>query len=345
MRKAKTSSLFLKHLEYYVNTYMTEARGLSINTVSSYKTTFKLLIKYMYTVKNIPADEITFDNLDVDTLSGFISWLETERNCSASTRNQRLAALYSFSEYAQNHDFDAASAFRSAVLRIPSKKVLKKRRIGFTREEVKILLALPGYKSEIALRGTVLLSLMYSTGARAQEICDLKVRSVNFRTTDTTIDIVGKGAKARRVRIPDHCSVMLKKYIRHRGIDADPDRHIFSSQTHEHMTISCIGEIYKKYIRIAKEYNPELFKEDRYSPHSMRHTTGQHMLEAGVPLMVIKAFLGHASVQTTQIYAESPQATVDKHVREWNKKNFPQTLYSDKVDPEKSNIPDFLKGR
>ena len=186
---------------------------------------------------------------------------------------------------------------------------------------------------------------MYSTGARAQEICDLKVRSVNFRTTDTTIDIVGKGAKARRVRIPDHCSVMLKKYIRHRGIDADPDRHIFSSQTHEHMTISCIGEIYKKYIRIAKEYNPELFKEDRYSPHSMRHTTGQHMLEAGVPLMVIKAFLGHASVQTTQIYAESPQATVDKHVREWNKKNFPQTLYSDKVDPEKSNIPDFLKGR
>ena len=86
MRKAKTSSLFLKHLEYYVNTYMTEARGLSINTVSSYKTTFKLLIKYMYTVKNIPADEITFDNLDVDTLSGFISWLETERNCSASTR-------------------------------------------------------------------------------------------------------------------------------------------------------------------------------------------------------------------------------------------------------------------
>ena len=75
MRKAKTSSLFLKHLEYYVNTYMTEARGLSINTVSSYKTTFKLLIKYMYTVKNIPADEITFDNLDVDTLSGFIARL------------------------------------------------------------------------------------------------------------------------------------------------------------------------------------------------------------------------------------------------------------------------------
>ena len=68
------------------------------------------------------------------------------------------------------------------------------------------------------------------------------------------------------------------------------------------------------------------------------------MLEAGVPLMVIKSFLGHSSVQTTQIYAESPQATIDKHVREWNEKHFPCTIYSDDIDLEKSNIPDFLKG-
>lgn len=109
------------------------------------------------------------------------------------------------------------------------------------------------------------------------------------------------------------------------------------------MTVSCIEEIFKKYIKLGKERNPNLFQELRYSPHSMRHTTGQHMLEAGVPLMVIKSFLGHASVQTTQIYVESPQATVDKHIREWNEKNFPRTLYSDETDPEKSNIPDFLK--
>lgn len=122
MRKTKTSSNFMKHLEYYVNTYMTEARGLSINTVNSYKTTFMLLIKYMYSVKNIKAEDITFFSLDVETLSDFMLWIETERKCSVTTRNQRLAALYSFSEYAQNHDFDAASSFRSAVLRIPSKK-------------------------------------------------------------------------------------------------------------------------------------------------------------------------------------------------------------------------------
>ena len=343
MRKQKTPSIFMKYLEYYVNTYMPEARGLSKNTINSYKTTFTLLIKYMYSVKNTKADEITFDCLDVNTLSDFMSWLENERKCSVTTRNQRLAALYSFSEYAQNYDFDAASTFRSAVLRIPSKKAPKKRRVGFTTDEVKILLALPDQKSETGLRDMVLLSFMYATGTRAQEVCDLTVKSVNFRSTGTTIDIVGKGSKARRIRIPDPCASMLRKYIRHRRIETEPDRHIFSSQTHEHMTLSCVEEIYKKYIKLAKEKTPNLFKEEHYSPHSMRHTTGQHMLEAGVPIMVIKAFLGHASVQTTQIYTESPQATVDKHIREWNEMNFPRSIYIDEKDLEERNVPDFLK--
>ena len=252
MRKQKTPSIFMKYLEYYVNTYMSEARGLSKNTINSYKTTFTLLIKYMYSVKNMKADEITFGCLDVNTLSDFMSWLEHERKCSVTTRNQRLAALYSFSEYAQNYDFDAASTFRSAVLRIPSKKAPKKRRVGFTTDEVKILLALPNPKSETGLRDMVLLSFMYATGTRAQEVCDLTVKSVNFRSTGTTIDIVGKGSKARRIRIPDTCASMLKKYIKHRRIETEPDRHIFSSQTHEHMTISCVEEIYKKYIKLAK---------------------------------------------------------------------------------------------
>ena len=206
-----------------------------------------------------------------------------------------------------------------------------------------ILLALPDQKSETGLRDMVLLSFMYATGTRAQEVCDLTVKSVNFRSTGTTIDIVGKGSKARRIRIPDPCASMLRKYIRHRRIETEPDRHIFSSQTHEHMTISCVEEIYKKYIKLAKEKTPNLFKEEHYSPHSMRHTTGQHMLEAGVPIMVIKAFLGHASVQTTQIYTESPQATVDKHIREWNEMNFPRSIYIDEEDLEERNVPDFLK--
>ena len=88
--------------------------------------------------------------------------------------------------------------------------------------------------------------VVMATGTRVQEVCDLTVKSVNFRATGTTIDIVGKGSKARRIRIPDHCASMLKKYIKHRRIETELDKHIFSSQNHEHMTISCVEEIYKK---------------------------------------------------------------------------------------------------
>jgi len=345
MKRRKNGSVFLDHLEYFINVYMPVTRGLSKNTIISYKTAFTLLIKFMYTVKGIAAEDITFQMLDQNTISDFLSWLETERSCSTATKNQRLAALYSFSEFAQNRDFEAASVFRSAVVRIPPKKTSKKKRIGFSLEELKILLALPGTGSETALRDTVLLSLMYATGARAQEICDLTVCKIQFRTSGTTVDILGKGAKARRVRIPDHCAEMLKKYLSHRRISDKPERHIFSSQTHEKMTVSCIEEIFKKYIKQAKCQHPDLFQESSYSPHCMRHTTGQHMLEAGVPLMVIKSFLGHASVQTTQIYVESSQAVVDKHVSDWNARNFPHAIYNDETDKEQANIPDFLKSR
>lgn len=345
MKKRRTGSVFLEHLEYFINVYMPVTRGLSRNTIISYKTAFTLLITFMYTVKGIAAEDITFQMLDQDTLSDFLSWLETERCCSASTKNQRLAALYSFSEFAQNRNFEAASVFRSAVIRIPSKKTTKKRRVGFSMEELKIFLAMPGTGSETALRDTVLLSLMYATGARAQEICDLTVCKVQFKSSGTTVDIIGKGAKARRVRIPEHCAEMLKKYLVYRKINDKPERHIFSSQTHEQMTVSCIEEIFKKYVKQARCLYPDLFQEPRYSPHCMRHTTGQHMLEAGVPLMVIKSFLGHASVQTTQIYAESSQAVVDRNVREWNEKNFPKILYCDEPDKDRTNVPDFLKNR
>jgi site-specific recombinase XerD len=323
---------------------MVEVKGLSLNTVRSYKTTFMLLITYMHTNHVVSADEINFKSLDANILSTFFEWLETERHCSPSTRNQRLAALYSFSEYAQNRDFEAASSFRNSVLMIPNKRTSRKKRVSFTTDEVEILLKLPSQRNEIALRDTLLLSVMYATGARAQEICDLTVKKVSFSTANTTIDLFGKGKKARRVRIPDHCASMLKGYLVHRKIDNQPNHHVFSSQTHERMSVSCIEAIYKKYIKQAKEQYPNQFQESSYPPHCMRHTTAQHMLEAGVPIMVIKSFLGHASVQTTQIYIESTQATIDKNVKEWNERNFPKNFYPEKKDDDIIEvIPAFLK--
>ena len=168
---------------------------------------------------------------------------------------------------------------------MPVKKSIPKQRAVFTREEVKILLNLPDENYETGLRDKVLLSIMYATGARAQEMCDLKVRDIRMNDTFTSITLIGKGSKTRQVGISKKLADTLHKYIVRRHIEKYPERHIFSSQTHEQMTISCVEGIYKKYVVMAKNQNPSLFHENSYPPHSMRHSTACHLLEAGVCLL------------------------------------------------------------
>lgn len=198
--------------------------------------------------------------------------------------------------------------------------------------------------SEIGNR--LLLSLMYASGMRAQEVCDLTVGNILSDETKTILVITGKGKKTRRIRIADRCAVMLKEYLNWRGIALQEGRHVFSSQTHEQMTISCVEAIYKKHLKEAKRQNPSLFQAAGYSPHSMRHTCAMHMLEAGVPIMAIKNFLGHSSVTTTERYAELTQSTVDKHIQEWNQRwfgNHVDYTSAQPVQTQKNFIPSFLK--
>lgn len=195
------------------------------------------------------------------------------------------------------------------MLKIPVEKSTTKQRAVFTRDEIKILLNLPDENYETGLRDKVLLSLMYATGARAQEICDLKVRDIRMNDTSASITLIGKGLKIRQVGISKKLADTLHRYIIHRHIEKYPERHIFSSQTHEQMTISCVEGIYKK-----------------------------------VDIVTIKNILGHVSVQTTQIYAEMSQDTVDKKLKEWN-----ETWFGDnqKIDVKEATdyIPEFLRKR
>ena len=336
-------SIFLKLLDNFITNYLPCAVGASSNTITSYKYAFRLLIEFMYSKKDVPADKITFNHLDYDTLLDFFDWIEKERACSISTKNQRLSAILSFSNYAQNRDFSAASVFRISVLKIPMKKAQRKLRTCFTIQEISILLRLPDDRRETGLRDKVLLSLMYASGARAQEMCDLMVGHIEFHANGATLNLKGKGGKSRRIGIPDNCGKILQKYINHRHTETKPARYVFSSQTHNHMSVSCIEGIFKKYVGIAKKGNPIYFKKTSYPPHSMRHSTASHMLEAGVPLVVIKNFLGHESLQSTQIYAEISQNTVDKHLKEWNEKWFSHD--SEELEfavNNKKTMPDFL---
>ena len=331
---------FIDILEHYFNYYLPVAKGLSPATIASYKSTFRLLMTYIYSEKNISADKITFETIDDRLVTSFLDWLENDRKCCSNTRNQRLSAIVAFSVYAQNRAFGTAAVFRSNVSKVPKKKVPRKGRHSFSREELKILFDLPKTTTEIGLRDKTLLCFMYASGTRAQEVCDLTVGDIQFHTDRAGINILGKGQKVRRIGIPSEATQMLHNYIIHRRIESKYDAHVFSSQTHEKMSVSCIEEIYKKYVKKAKTDYSDMFREN-YTPHSMRHTTATHMLEAGVPLIVVKNFLGHVSIQTTQIYTEVSQDTMDRQLMAWNDKWFiKDNLRANKT---KNVVPDFLR--
>jgi len=337
-------SEFLELLEGFLYEYLPSSVGVSFNTVKSYKDTFRILLSYINEEKHIDAGKITFTDLDYQTILGFLSWIETVRCCGITTRNQRLSALSSFAGYAQNRNIDAA-LFRKDLKKIPSKKHSNKSRTFFTLEEVKLFLNLPKDNGVIELRNKTILSVMYASGARAQEICDLKICDVRFNGDITSLIITGKGGKTRKVGIPIGCGTLLKNYIFKRRLSEKYEHYVFSSQTHEHMTVSCVEEIFKKYVSIAKKEYPGLFCEKNYTPHSMRHSTATHMLEAGVPIVVIKNFLGHISIQSTQIYAEATQSTVDKHIKAWNEKwGFKSNITENNFDLH-SGVPNFLKNK
>ena len=332
---------FLDLLECFFTDYMPYSAGLSANTIKNYKYAFRLLMEYLYTVKNIDSVGIAFKTLDLETVNGFLTWLEQVRGCGIATRNQRLTALASFAKYAQNRSLDAA-VFANAIDAIPVKTPSVSPPAIFTLDELAILFGLPDKSTSIGLRDCVMLNLMYASGARAQEICDLTVRGVHFQGDSTKLTLTGKGQKTRRIGIAKPCGDLLKSYLERRGILQQLDRHVFSSQTHEHMTTSCITEIFKKYTGFAKEQNPTLFREKKYSPHSMRHTTAVSMLEAGVPLMAIKNFLGHASVHSTERYAALTQATVNNYIRNWNSRWFPQATEIPAL-PLGNSLPNYLR--
>ena len=238
---------FMELLETFLMEYMPFSKGLSKNTVKTYKFTFKLLLNYLHEVKQLDADKVKFNHLDFDTINGYLLWLENERECSVATRNIRQTALSAFAQYAQNRSIDAALVFMNAVKRVPVKTSAKAPRTAFTLDELKVLFKLPDTKRETGLRDKVMLNLMYASGARAQEVCDLTVRDTQFQDGVSKLTITGKGNKIRRINIAKPAAALLKEYLNHNGIQNDLNRHIFSSQTHEHMTTSCITVIFKKY--------------------------------------------------------------------------------------------------
>jgi len=305
-------SPFIRQLGVYFETYLPETHKCRPLTISAYADAFALLFKFFQEKKGIPHYSITYKHFTAALLDEFLLWMERERHYSAASKKQRLSAISSFLKYASRRDMTALSAF-SSISNTDSPKVPCIEFPYFTVEETQILLNIPKPQKRLGKRDMVLLSLLYDSAARAQELCDLRVGDIRFGAP-TKVKLRGKGGKTREIPISDEVSRLLRYHLKTEGL-AVPDyreKPLFSSQTNEKITPACIRSITEKYVRLAKAAHRTLFTESKYSPHSFRHSKAVHMAEAGTALIYIRNFLGHASIQSTERYARIGQAAVTK---------------------------------
>ena len=295
---------FSKSLTDFLSLYLPGERGVSHNTICAYKDTFILFLNFMKDQQHIEANKLTLKHITQECIIEFLDWLQSERHCGNSTRNARLAALHSFFYYLQYHNPLSLHEWQR-ILAIPVKKTEKPTRDYLALDGIKLLLEQPDRSTPKGKRDLALLSLMYDSGARVQEMIDLMPASINFNKP-CTIKLVGKGNKARIVPLMESQAALLKDYMKCNGLlEAYANKYaLFSNGRMGKFTRMGITLILKKYADKARAVNLALFP-DNVTPHIVRHSKAMHLLQSGVNLVYIRDFLGHSSVSTTEIYART----------------------------------------
>ena len=293
---------FARYMSKYLTEYLPGIQGVSYNTIASKRDAYILLLKYLDDTQNIKAEDVDIPLLSRETIIKYLEWLEKSRGSSVSTRNIRLAAIKSLFSYIQTQTPDYIYQCQQ-ILSIPRKKEPGHTLEYLTVEGIKSVFDAVDASSRKGLRDLTLLSLMYDSAARVQEIADLSVN--DFRAEKpSTLRLTGKGSKTRIVPLMSTTSDLVSKYISiyHPSYRGEYNVPLFSNRKKEKLTRAGIAYILKKYIKIAREKQPDLIPET-VSPHGLRHSKSMHMLQAGVPLIYIRDFLGHSEISTTEIYA------------------------------------------
>jgi site-specific recombinase XerD len=295
---------FAYFLTSYLSKYLPGEVGASSNTIHSYRDTFSILIKYCVSKMNIPAEKLTLHQLDRNFIEDFLNWIEEERKCSISTRNQRLAAIHAFFKYLQLEQPHALYQYQQ-ILAIPMKKARKKSINYLTLEAIKNLLDMPNRNTKGGRRDLVLLSLIYDTGARVQEVADVRVADVRVHPP-ATVQLTGKGNKSRIGPLMEPMAKLIEQYLKDSKLHLPHcnEYPLFRNNEGNKLTRSGIAYILKRYFGKAKELFPECFP-DTISPHVLRHSKAMHLLQSGVNLIYIRDLLGHVNVQTTEVYAKA----------------------------------------
>jgi integrase/recombinase XerD len=282
--------------------YLPNQRGMSLHTIHSYRDAIVLYLQFAAEQTGRGVEDLDIDDLHAERVAQFLSSLETVRRNGIATRNARLAALHTLARYLAT-DHPAHMAALQALLAIPFKRGARNASIEYLeQDEVSALLAAIDRSNASGQRDYALFALMFNTGARVQEILNLRQSDVRLEAP-CQVRLQGKGKKVRICPIWANTAHLLGELLERR---AEPNTNAPLFVNHHGQTLTRFGVRYllKKYVALATAASPAL-KNKSIHPHSIRHSTAIHLLKAGVDFASISQWLGHASLNTTMIYARA----------------------------------------
>jgi len=289
---------------------MTESRislaaaelNASPHTIVSYRDTFRFLLRHLAESSHRQVSQLVYEDFTPDAILAFLENLERQRHNSTATRNARLAAIRSFSSYVMNRD-PAAAAPAQKVISIPFKKAPRRVVGHLSEQELRTILGVPDRSTPSGRRGYLLLALLYDSGARVQELINL--RPADFRLDRLPlVRIMGKGRKERIVPLVPATANLVRNYLDEtKRLPADT-MPLLLNYRGEKMNRSGVRFLIDRYWKRATDLIPTLQRRS-ISPHTFRHTKAMHLLVAGISPVTIKDILGHAHLKTLEIYVQA----------------------------------------
>jgi len=299
-------------LEGFFSTRLIAQSDVSPNTIASYRDCFRLLLHFTQVRLGHAPFTLTLAHLDASVISAFLQDLEIKRSCSARTRNLRLTAIRSFFRYAALEAPEHAELVQR-VLAIPPKRHCKKV-VGFlTRSEVEAILSAIGRSSWIGQRDYALLLTMVQTGLRLAEVTSLTDADVQLGS-GPHIRCIGKGRKERCTPLTKSAASVLRSWMARRG---DRILRVFPAMRGDRLSHDAVQDLVAKYAVAAATACPSLAGR-RVTPHMLRHTAAMELLQAGIDRSLIAIWLGHESIETTQVYLDANLAMKEEILERMN---------------------------
>jgi site-specific recombinase XerD len=282
--------------------YLASERGVSQHTIVSYRGSIKLLLKFAAAQCKRSVDQLSVEDLTASLVLNFLTDLETNRGNTTRTRNSRLAAIHSFFCYVAGRE-PALAALCSPVLAIPVKKATHPILGYLNEQELDQILTQVDRSAKNGERDYVLLSLLYDTGARIQELLDLAPCNFHLESPPF-VRILGKGRRERFCPLLPQSARLVQKFLCTQGRRSDEQEPLFQSRPGVRLGRHGARYILLKYLRQATISRPSLARAG-ISPHTFRHTKAMHLLQSGVPLVMVKDFLGHVDLKSTEMYVQA----------------------------------------